>query len=193
MKNGYSERVKSLLRKNPQLSEAINKRKRAFFIKTVITELLIIALCVYVYTELSLYSAANTYVVFIVGAFLCLAAPLLFNPIGTFKNEKYGIVKRAEVRSCFVKRPGTARGMMNSLVYTVTVLDEKEFTTDLDLPKHHEKCFFEGDEVVMLDALAYPINLTEHENVACPFCGNVMPLQNRDCLGCGRHNIYKYR
>ncbi len=193
MKNKYNNELKKLLRLNPQLAEFQRKRKTAYFIKVALGEVVAIALFAFLYSQFSLYSSSNLYVVWIICAVVALLIPLVFNPFAVFKNKKCGKVSKVNIESRLARSKNNARGVREILIMTMTFVDKNERVHDLELDTRHEKCFFVGDEIILLNALPYPINLTKHDNIVCPYCGNVMPATNRECLGCGKFNIYKNR
>lgn len=187
-KNGYNSRLKTLLRQNPQLTEFNNRKKRFFWLKTAVTELLIIAFGIYI------YSLVNTFSCLLFFVCICLLAPMLYKPFPLFLNKKSGKVTKIFYEDRLVQNHSRGiKGMHNVTLISLDLTDEKGRVRSLELDKKYERCFFEGDELVCLGALPYPINLTPHDNVACPYCGNIMPAVNKDCMGCNKHNIYKYR
>ena len=191
MKNKYNNELKKLLRLNPQLAEFQRKRKIAYFIKVALCEVIAIALFAFLYSQFSLYSASNLYVAWCIYAALALIIPLLFNPFRVFKNKKCGQISDINIESRLTRNKNNARGVREILVMTVSFVDKNGKHHDLELDTRHEKCLFVGDEIILLNTLPYPINLTKHDNVICPYCGNVMPAVNRECIGCYKFNIYK--
>ena len=193
MKSGYETQLKRILRLNRQLSEFQSKRVKLFALKVIISEIFVLALFSYIYAQLVLYSQDNTYVVWVLCPFVCLIVPLLFNPYAIFKNKKHGKITKLELDSRLVESKNSMKAVRETLVLEITFVDERERIYDVELGKQHQNCFFVGDDIIYLNSLPYPINLTEHDNVVCPYCGNVMPAVNRECLGCGKLNIYKNR
>ena len=139
---------------------------------------------------MTLYSSDNMYVVWVIGAILFLMAPFWFNPIAVFGKEEKGKIISVKIAERYNKDLIT-KAVKKVDIFEVTFEDEKGKIYILDLPRHTEKCFLVGDDIVSLNTFPIPISLTPHDNIACPYCGNVMPAVNKDCLGCGKYNIYR--
>jgi len=185
MQSFYHTEWHKLLRKNRDLSETKRKKVIFFFIKCALSELIWLAFSLY------LHSRVPTVTCIVFCIVMALILPLVFNPFKLFANDKHGKITSVKCEARNTGSKNSMRGIREYLVVVIEYDDEKGRSHDIDLPKMYEKCFFEGDLIILRDAFEYPINLTPHDNVVCPFCGNIMPRVNKECVECYKKNIYK--
>ncbi len=190
MKKSYAGELKRLLRLNPELSSFMTRKKVLYFVKLIPTELALITFMIYLYPQAPLPTTA------LFGAVMCLSAPFVFNPFRVFGNKKYGKITSVELEEILT----TKRGRINlvaslNVVACITYTDTKGKRRSSSFNKEYARCYETGDEIIFLSGLQYPINLSPHDMVACPYCGNIMPASNKRCvdIGCKKLNIYKYK
>ena len=52
-----------------------------------------------------------------------------------------------------------------------------------ELDQKYEITYHEGDTVMIIAGLDYPVNLTPHGDVVCPKCGGILREENEECPG----------
>ncbi len=190
MKKSYNDELKRLFRLNRELSTFVNRKRAMYFVKLIPTELALIAFSIY------LYAQAPQIPVLLFCIFICLIPPFAFNPLKVFGNKKYGVIKSIEILDKITTSKNTINlRIIHGTTAEITIEEPKGKKDVLELDGTYARCYWEGDEIICIDTLALPINLNPHDMVACPYCGNLMPAQNKRCIdiGCKKLNIYKYK
>ncbi len=128
---------------------------------------------------------------FPVGIVLGVALPLLLvKPWRIIRRSFVGTVTAIEPVVRRVNRPGTAAGahqfvqMVDAafVCYTLTASDRKTRRVEVFHP--YAIAYTEGDTLAVLGGLEYPVNLTPHEQIACPACGALTPRERGTCITC---------
>ncbi len=188
MKKSYNDHLKRLFRLNRELSGFISRKKALYFVKLIPTELALVCFMLYLYPQAPL----PTTILF--GALLCLGAPFVFNPFRVFGNKSYGKITSIELQeNLTTKKNHVNLAVKLDVVAQITYQTPKGKLRTVELADEYARCYQVDDEIIFLNALPYPINLTPHDMVACPYCGNIMPAVNKRCLdiNCKKLNIYK--
>ena len=185
MQSFYQTEWNKILRKNRAISEIKKKKITFFFIKCALFELLWLAFSLYLYSRIPEIASIVFCIV------IALLIPLIFNPFKTFANDKHGKITSVKCEERIAKSKNSIKGIRTYLAIVIEYTDEKGNIRSIELPKAYEKCFFNGDLILLRDTFEYPFNLTPHDNIVCPFCGNIMPRINKECVECYNKNIYR--
>ena len=182
----YSIERKSLFEQNPALQKYQRKKLLFFWLKLLFLEAIVISLSVYLmsYTESAIA----------LGICLSIALPLwLLKPQSIFGKTCMGTITEVVGVTRRVTRQKGVAVFYNDMHYRTfiicRVVTPQNRELEFEFPEQFEPVFHEGDTVIKLAAVAYPINLTEHDWVLCPFCGNIMPEENDRCTGCNARPI----
>ena len=184
----YKKEAEELLKRCPNLARIRKKRLFKIFFKTSIVCLAILGLTGY------LYFSTHQVALAVVG--VALAAYALYKTANPRKNlqRRYGRVE--EIRF-FQTRVVNKKGFMNSytammdaVVLIVSLKAANGRRYKMELENRFQDVIKEGDVLIQLPGIPYFINKTPGDWVICPYCGNMMPRESEDCIGCGRENIY---
>ena len=182
----YSRERKKLLEQNPALRSYQRKKLTFFWLKLVFIEAGVVLLSVYLmsYTESAIA----------LGICLAVALPLwLLKPQNIFGKTCLGTITEVVGVTRRVTRQKGVAVFYNDMHYRTfiicRVVTPQNRELEFEFPEQYEPVFHKGDTVIKLAAIAYPINLTRHDWVLCPFCGNIMPEENDRCVGCNAISI----
>lgn len=177
MKEEYKKIRRELFAISPRFRKLQTKIVLKFMFKVTPIELLIAAFAVAAYAM-----APGVVIAFPVIGFF--AFWVIFKKDLLSKKALYGTVTaigrdNMMVNSDYIQR----MRHQNFTIYTVTTLDGKR--EKLILPIPYERVFKKGDKLIRLTGMKYPVDLTPEELLICPFCGNIFPTENKDCVECG--------
>ena len=185
MKRYIKEREK-LFRANPHLKAYQEKRRIGFFGKLFLIEVIAISFAVYLmdYVEIA----------WVFGLLFGILLPrLLLAPQKHLKKVGLGEIVDVLFESRIVTVDKGIRYSYRDLrrenVIVCRIMTETGREIELEYISRYERVFSKGDKLIMLPFVKYPINLIRHDWYACPFCGNLMPSENKACIGCGRLTI----
>ena len=181
----YTKERKKLLEHNPELRAYQRKKLIFFWLKFLLIEAGVVLISVYLmrYTDSAIA----------VGICLAIVLPLwILKPQGIFGKTCIGTIAEVVGVTRRVTRQKGFAVFYNDMHYRTfiicRVMTSRNRELEFEFPEQYEPVFHKGDTVIKLAAVAYPINLTKHDWVLCPFCGNVMPEGNERCVGCnGRY------
>ncbi len=176
--NQEYKRIKSALYKqSPRFKRKQTKVFLLFFLKVVLCELPIAALAVGAYV----LSPASALAFLIIGIVIFV---ILLKKAFLEKKALYGTVVKISRDNLIVKSDYINRmTQKNFSIYTIDTPDGKK--KELILPIPYERVFKKGDMIIRLPGMDYPVDLTPEELLICPFCGNIFPTENKDCIECG--------
>lgn len=83
------------------------------------------------------------------------------------------------------------RSMVDSTVITLVVEDRGSRNHFIELDAKYDSVYKKGDALFFTSGILYPINLTSHDKVVCPFCGNIFPAENPVCINCNTEILSK--
>lgn len=183
----YRETLAKLLRCNPSLKKYRRKKLITFYFKLVLIELAAVAATLYL-------DAYKIPIAPVLGLIIAVGGPFLFlAPHKFFATRKMGVIKEIEYEQRRV-----IEGVTGKLTYTdmkartflyCTIEDRNGHRSHFVVKQQYQKIYHIGDEVIGLLGVAYPVNLTPHSFALCPICGNIMPIENDDCVECGSERI----
>ena len=183
----YRETLAKLLRCNPSLKKYRRKKLIAFYFKLVLIELAAVAATLYLY-------AYELPIAPVLGLIIAVGGPFLFlAPHKFFATRKMGVIKEIN----YVQRRMT-EGVTGKMTYTdmktlnfieCVLENPRGHRSHFEVKQQYQKIYHVGDEVIALLGVAYPVNLTPHSFALCPICGNIMPIENDDCVECGAAQI----
>ena len=181
---------KRVLEQNPDIKHFQKKRLTAFFIKLIAIEAVAIALTV---------SLLNHGVVAAIPVGICLAIIL---PLWLLKPHKFlvfgvklGRVVEVKIVQKLVEsqhgwiRYNWALGANHGQFAVFKIEDENGRTSKLELESQFHAAIYEGDTLLRLSGVPYPINLKRHTKALCPICGNIMPRESTRCVGCDANAV----
>ena len=178
----HSNKYNSLIEKNQYIKKYQRKVLLSFFLKLALIEIVIIAMIV-LPKNITVYEI-------LFGTGIAIFVPyFLLKPKKVFGGTKTGTI--ANIAYITHKPPRADRiavDFLNAQLVSFiecTVVDENEEKWTFKLEQRYDKIYHAGDEVVYPGFVKYPINLTSHEFVLCPFCGNIMPRPVTHCVECG--------
>ena len=177
---------KTVLEQNDHLKAYQRKKLMSFFIKLFVIEAIIVLF--------SLYLKNYTKIALVLGGVLAMLLPCwILKPQQFF--GKCGLGRISEVANVS-KRVARQNGVVvfyTDMHYRTFVVCRVELPNGRTLEYEYDKCyepaFFKEDTLLVLPGIKHPINLTKHDWVVCPFCGNVMPCENEECISCGAKAI----
>ena len=177
MKEEYKRIRRELFAHSPRFKKLQAKIFFRFAIKIILLELLIAAFAVGAFS----LAPTSVYAFIIIGiavfCYLLKTSKLIgHRMLGTITHITRDNIR---VSSEYIRRM-TDR---NFSLFTVTASDGKEATFFLPVP--YERVFKKGDKIIRLSGMKYPVDLTTEELLICPFCGNIFPTENQDCIECG--------
>ena len=184
----YKKEAEALLRNSPSLAKIRKKRIFKLFFKMSLVEIAILGLTGY------LYYSTHQIALAVVGVGLALFA--LYKIADPRKNFKRRCGRVTEIKF-FQTRVVNKNGFMNSytammdavvLIVSLEAANGRRYK--LELENRFQDVIREGDVLIQLPGIPYFINKTPCDLVVCPYCGNMMPKENEDCIGCGRENVY---
>ena len=182
----YQAASRALLEQNPQLRFHQRKKLGHFFTKLLVIEVIVISLTIYLmeFTESAVVLGI---------CFAILLPGWILKPQLIFAKCGIGTIKEIEKVS---KRVTREKGMavfhtdlQSKLFIVCRIIGEKGQEIEFELPVQYEKVFHVGDCVLRIPAIEYPINLSEHDWILCPFCGNIFPKVNDRCVECNAKSI----
>ena len=181
---------KRVLEQNPDIKHFQKKRLTAFFIKLIAIEAVAIALTV---------SLLNHGVVAAIPVGICLAIIL---PLWLLKPHKFlvfgvklGRVVEVKIVQKLIEsqhgwiRYNWALGANHGQFAVFKIEDENGRTSKLELEARFHAAIYEGDTLLRLSGVPYPINLKRHTKALCPICGNIMPRESTRCVGCDANAV----
>ena len=177
MKEEYKRLRQELFAISPRFQKLQAKIVFKFVLKVIPLELLVAAFAVAAYTM-----APEVVIAFpLIGFYFFW---IIFKKDFLSKKALYGTVT-AIGRDNLMVKSDNIRWMrqQNFTIYTVTTPDGKK--EELILPIPYERVFKKGDKIIRLSGMEYPVDLTPEELLICPFCGNIFPTENKDCIECG--------
>ena len=173
----------AVLAQNPDVKRFRNRRLTAFFVKLIAVEAVVVALT-------STLIAHGVVAAIPVGVVLALLLPflalkahefLVFGVrLGKVVNIKI-IQKRVSPNDGYAHSIN-ARVVKNFAIFTLE--DENGRIKKIELEARFHECIYEGDTLLRLAGVPYPINLKRHTKALCPICGNIMPRESTRCVGC---------
>ena len=177
MKEKYKRIRKELFALNPRFRKMQTKIVLKFVLKVTPLELLVAAFAAAAYAM-----APGVVIAFPVIGFY--AFWIIFKKDFLSKNALYGTVTTIGRDNLMVKSDNIRwMKQQNFTIYTITTPDGKK--EELILPIPYERVFKKGDKIIRLSGMEYPVDLTPEEMLICPFCGNIFPTENKDCIECG--------
>lgn len=177
--NTYRNCVKAILELNPMLKVYQRKKLTVFWTKFTLIELAAVAATVYMMTF-------GVKIAPVLGVILALVLPiLLLKPQKFFGTRKRGkIIKIAHERRQIYNPMGNSyTSMRGATVLDCLVEDENGHVSHFEVPKRYVKVYHEGDDVVGLSGLPYPIVLTPHPWILCPPVRRYHAAGERDLCG----------
>ena len=183
--NTYRNCVKAILELNPPLRGHQRKKLTTFWVKFALIELVTVAATVYMMTF-------GVKIAPVLGVILAVVLPiLLLKPQKFFGTRKMGRITKIahERRQVYNPKGNTYASMRDVTILDCFAEDEKGDAFHFEVPKRYVKVYHEGDDVVGLAGLPYPIVLTPHPWILCPLCGGIMPQVNATCVECGAERI----
>ena len=180
---------KRVLEQNPDIKHFQKKRLTAFFIKLIAIEAVVVALTV---------SLLNHGVIVAIPVGICLAIIL---PLWLLKPQKvlaFGVKLGKVVDVKIVQRRIESQNgwtgkfllsMTDGQFAVFTLEDENGRTSKLELEARFHAAIYEGDTLLRLSGVPYPINLKRHTKALCPICGNIMPRESTRCVGCDANAV----
>lgn len=181
----YRDFTKELLRLNPPLRAYQRKMLTVFWTKFALIELVAVAATVYMMTF-------GVKIAPVLGVASALILPiLLLKPQRFFGIRKMGKITRIahERRQVYNPKGNTYASMRDVTILDCSAEDESGDAFHFEVPKRYVKVYHEGDDVVGLSGISYPIVLTPHPWILCPLCGGIMPQVNETCVECGAERI----
>ncbi len=183
MKEEYKRIRRELFAHSPRFKKLQSKIFFRFAIKVILLELLIAAFAVGAFS----LAPTSVYAFIIIGIavlyYLTKASKLIGTRVlGTVTDINR--ITRNVTRSGMNQRGGTFRMTQNTFsVFTISSDDGN--TQEIELNVQYEKVFKKGDRIIRLSGMKHPVDLTPEELLICPFCGNIFPTENQDCIECG--------
>ena len=182
MKEEYSSIRQALCAHSPRFKKKQTMVFLLFFLKIAIVEILIAASAVGSY----FLAPPSIYAFIVIGiavfCYLLKKAKLIGTRVfGTVTDIKR--ITRGISRNGGVVRYSMDMMQKNFSVFTISSPDGKRYEIELDV--RYEKVFKKGDKLIRLTGMEYPVDLTPEELLICPFCGNIFPTENKDCIECG--------
>ena len=178
MKQEYKRLRKELFRISPHFKKRQAKIYFLFILKLTLAELLVAAFMagVYVITP----GGALAFPIIGIIVFWKLLKKSILD-----KKALVGVITTIGRDNRLIASDSNIRRMLskNFSIYTVTLSDGR--TEELALPVPYERVFKKGDKLIRLSGMKYPVDLTPEELLICPFCGNIFPTENKDCIECG--------
>ena len=177
----FKKEGKALFAQNPHLKAYQRKKLTLFWLKLLAIEAVVIAFAIYLmqFVESAI----------VLGICLAVIFPLwLLKPKNIFGKAGIGTVKEiTKVSRRVAKNSGPVLQRIDMhdrtfMIFHVTTEAGKEI--EFEFPEQYEAVFHQGDRIIKLPAVEYPICLTEHDWTLCPFCGNVFPVANDRCIEC---------
>ncbi|MBE6628303.1 MAG: hypothetical protein E7629_05190 [Ruminococcaceae bacterium] len=181
----YQETVEAILNLNPHLRAYRRKKLAAFWIRLVLLELVVMAATVYL-MSFGLKAAPA------LGIGLAILLPVFaLKPKRTFGMRMRGRITKIDHERRQVYDPMAAgrASVRGATILSCAVENADGRSSCFDVPKRCVKVYREGDEVIGISGIPYPIVLTPHEWILCPLCGGVMPAVNETCVECGAQRI----
>lgn len=173
-----------VLEQNPDIKRFRNKRLTVFFLKLAALEAVVVALTSSLIAH-GVIAAIPIGVVFgLLLPFLVLKAHkfLVFGVrLGKVVEVKI-VQRRVESQNGWTGK--SQRSMTSSQFAVFTLEDEQGRTSTIELEARFHECICEGDTLLRLAGVPYPINLKRHTKALCPICGNIMPRESTRCVGC---------
>ncbi|MBR3893949.1 MAG: hypothetical protein IKJ35_02265 [Clostridia bacterium] len=173
----------AVLAQNPDLKRFRAKKLAVFFLKLAGLEALAVALTAALLSH-KIVAAIP------IGVVLALLLPFLVLKAHKFFVFGVRLGKVVEVK-IVQRRADSQRGWlwgyasMTDRQFAVFKLeDEKGHTSYVELEARFHACIYEGDVLLRLAGVPYPINLKRHTKALCPICGNIMPRESTRCVGC---------
>ena len=184
----YKQEASALLARYPDLRKARQKRLFKLFFKTFLVGVAILGLTGYLYYDTRQVALA------VVGVALAVFA--LYKIADPRRNFKRRCGRVAEIQF-FQTRVVNKNGFMNSytammdaVLLVVWLESANGRRYKLELENRFQDVVRVGDVLIEMPGIPYFVNETSGDLIVCPFCGNMMPRKNKDCIGCGRPNIY---
>lgn len=177
----YDEIIKALEKTSPQLFLLKRKVQRMYYLKLVLLEVLAVAIIVFLYGRIN--------GVDILGAIFAISIPILLKPWKCFGKGYIGVIESVSYTERRIPVKGDVSGyqtsMKNVQFIECTLKKENENFVVLEFDRKFEKVYKKGAVLLFLPWIKNPICLGENIHTACPFCGNIMPGENKKCVGCG--------
>ena len=186
MKN-YAKEREALFRQNPCLRSHQRTIFARFFVEILLLETLVAAFALYLwkYTELAPFLWIGLAAVL---PWVVLKPQKLFGKVGIFQITDVKLIPRYITLKKGIVTTFADKGFRNFVVYhTVSAKGHKR---KFEYEGRYARAYEKGDMLIILPGIAYPINLTARNWIVCPFCGNVMPKENKECVGCGAKSVH---
>lgn len=175
----------AVLAQNPDVKRFRNRRLTAFFVKLVAVEVVVVALT-------STLIAHGVVAAIPVGVALALILPFLALKAHKFLvfGVRLGKVVEVKIVQRHIEsqhgwiRDNWVLGANYGQFAVFKLEDEKVRISKIELEARFHECIYEGDTLLRLAGVPYPINLKRHTKALCPICGNIMPRESTRCVGC---------
>ena len=180
----YQEVRDDLLLVEPRFYKIQKRAVLGFLLWTIPLELLVISFSAGAY----LLTPTALYVGIALG--LCVlvwrlkAARLIGNRLyGTIVSQTREVKLRSTDGVSSRTASSTHRMYQRAItVYTVQTPDGRTQTFEAEI--RYENVFKNGEKVIRLPGMLYPVDLNPERFVLCPFCGNISPKENAVCIEC---------
>ncbi|MBE6593032.1 MAG: hypothetical protein E7642_03455 [Ruminococcaceae bacterium] len=180
----FKEEKAKLKAECPQLFQKIDNSIKKAIIRSVLVELLIVAIAYILLVPKYL-------TIFII---TCLSGVILSliisKSIKLFKKQYVGTVTEIFYEQRRVPTKSQAAGstsatsMVDTTVITLVVEDSRSKNHFIELHSKYDSVYKKCDTLFFTAGISYPINLTPHDKVVCPFCGNIFVSEKPTCINC---------
>ena len=184
----YKKEEGKVLRLHPELSKYRKKRLLKLYLKMLISGATILALTVFLYCQTPQIAIAV-----IGGLFALVGVYKIADPRKNFTKKCGKITKISLVQKRVNNKNGmqfSYTAMMDAVVLVVSIETPGGRRYEIELSDQYQPCIKEGDVLLRIPGVPYFIIPNPQEMVVCPYCGNIMPRENTNCVGCGQENIY---
>lgn len=181
----YRDVRQDLLKVEPRFQQIQRRAVLGFLLWTIPLEALIVAFSIGAYA----LTPAALYIGIVLGICVLVWRLKAARLIG---NRLYGTIvsQTREVRlmsndGVSSRTGGSVHRMYQRAltVYTVQAPDGQNVTFTAEI--RYERVFKNGEKVIRLPGMLYPVDLNPERYVLCPFCGNISPKENDLCIECG--------
>jgi hypothetical protein len=184
----YKREAEALLKSCPSLASFRRRRLFQVFLKMAVVGITFLSLTGYLY-----FDTRQVAIAVVGGAFTVFALYKIANPRKNFQR-RCGTIREITFFQTRVNNKNGPINMYGAMMDAVVLIVSLETPTGrrykIELENRFQDLIKTGDVLIQLPGVPHFINKSPSDLVICPYCGNIMPRDSEDCVGCGRENIY---
>ena len=184
----YRREAEALLKSCPDLASFRRRRLLQVFLKMAVIGIALLALTGYLY-----FDTRQVAIAVVGGALTLFVLYKIANPCKNFQR-RCGIVREITFFQTRVNNKNGPMHMYGAMMDAVVLIVSLETATGrrykMELENRFQDLIKTGDVLIQMPGVPHFINKSPGDLVICPYCGNIMPREGGECVGCGRENIY---